>query len=60
MTKDQKIKKLKKEKKALSKNMDSCVEHLHLAAGNLMEGADLITYMSGQIAAYRDCLGLED
>lgn len=59
MTETKKIKKLKKKKKHLKECVATCVEQMLLAADDLEAGANLIMYQQGQIAAYRDVLGLD-
>lgn len=60
MKTNKKIKKLEKEKKSLIKNLKIAIHELDLDYEQLMESAHLISYQAGQIAAYRDCLGLKD
>lgn len=60
MTKKKEIKKLRKHNKILVKQLESSADQLVCAAEDLVASADLITYMSGKIDAYRDCLGLDD
>lgn len=60
MAKAKGIKKLRKQKKILTENLNMSIEQLAGTAEDLIASTDLISYMNGKIDAYRDCLGLDD
>lgn len=59
MTLKQENKNLKRHNKKMVEACSEGMKQLDLAAKDLEHAAELITYMSGQIDAYRDCLNIQ-